>query len=144
MNDKPPNTVFISIGDSAERYLTILTLQDMGLTILDAAETPNDPLEYFTRKPFVYLMDANACKRHEYFLRTWFAEIDDHTPLIFWGKWTPPFFHRSLIDITGLSSVDLKSMLTFIQKNRHADKDRPYIFYPYREFSESEYFMTHS
>lgn len=144
MNDKLPNTVYISIGDSAEHILTIHTLQEMDLTILDAAETPNDQLEYFTRKPFAYIMDANACKRHEYFLRTWFTEIDDHTPLLFWGRWNPPFYHRSLIDITGLASVDLKAMLCFIQKYRHADTDRPYIFYPFREFSESEYFMTHS
>lgn len=144
MSDKRPNTVYISIGDSAERILTILTLQEMGLTILDAAETPDDPLDYFTKKPFAYLMDANACKRHEYFLRTWYVEIDDNTPLIFWGKWTPPFFHRSLIDITGLASVDLKAMLCFIQKHRQSDTDRPYIFYPYREFSESEYFINHS
>jgi len=132
-------TIYISIGSSIERSITLTVLNEMRLTILDAAETPDDPLEFFNKGPFAFIMDGESCRQHEDFIQAWFENSHDHTPLLFWGRWEPAFYHRSLLDISGVTSVDLKAMLEFIQRCRHSDLNKPFIFYPYTGF-DSDYF----
>ncbi len=130
---------------SCNEIVVAIQKPDLAREVLETVEAIGDralpvahdgTVEYgdiISRRIYARILDTSSFRMIADSFREYLAETDDNVPNFFFGsEWVPSYYHRSIIDITGVTMPQLKNILKQAKAYYHSENRRlrPFLLYP--------------